>query len=126
MTVSKTVSYIVTKAQDPSTPLPAAITSLLTEFVTAWQAWNDGQANPATPDPTLASDPVAKALERKLPDAARWDSILTRVGPANATAIRAKVAHESLALARTMGISSTDAVAITKGLIVATEPGRRR
>ncbi len=126
MTVSKTVSYIVTKAQDPATPLPVAITALLTEFVVAWQAWNDGQATPATPDPTLATDPVAKALERKLPDATRWDNILTRVGPANAAAIRCKVAHESLALARTMGISSTDAVGICKGLIVATEPGRRR
>ncbi len=126
MTAPRTVSFIVTKTQDPSTPLPAAITSLLTEFVTAWQAWNDGQATPATPDPTLAADPVAKALERKLPDAARWDNILTRVSPANAAAIRCKVAHESLALARSMGISSADAVGICKGLIVATEPGRRR
>ena len=115
-------------------PLPIAITDLLSQLAAAWQTWQTAPVAAVYPDVTAtdAPDPageaaIVKAQRRGVGvDNARWESLLTRVGPAKALSIRARAAQESLTLARTMGISSSDAAAITKGLIVATEPGRRR
>lgn len=48
----------VAKAQDPSTPLPVAITALLSQLAVAYTDWEAGGSTPATPDPTVAA-PVA-------------------------------------------------------------------
>ncbi len=122
------------QAAPTAQPLPIAITDLLTQLADAWQTWQTAPIAAVYPDVTAtdAPDPageaaIVKAQRRGVGvDNARWESLLTRVGPAKALSIRARAAQESLTLARTMGISSADAVAITKGLIVATEPGRRR
>ncbi len=122
------------QAAPTAQPLPIAITDLLTQLADAWQTWQTAPVAAVYPDVTAtdAPDPageaaIVKAQRRGVGvDNARWESLLTRVGPAKALSIRARAAQESLTLARTMGITSTDAVAITKGLIVATEPGRRR
>jgi len=115
-------------------PLPIAITDLLSQLAAAWQTWQTAPVAAVYPDVTAADAPdpageaaIVKAQRRGVGvDNARWESLLTRVGPAKALSIRARAAQESLTLARTMGITSTDAVGICKGLIVATEPGRRR
>ncbi len=122
------------QAAPTAQPLPIAITDLLTQLADAWQTWQTAPVAAVYPDVTAtdAPDPageaaIVKAQRRGVGvDNARWESLLTRVGPAKALSIRARAAQESLTLARTMGISSVDAVGICKGLIVATEPGRRR
>jgi len=122
------------QAAPTAQPLPIAITDLLTQLADAWQTWQTAPVAAVYPDVTAtdAPDPageaaIVKAQRRGVGvDNARWESLLTRVGPAKALSIRAIAAQESLTLARTMGISSVDAVGICKGLIVATEPGRRR
>ena len=50
----------VAKAQDPSTPLPLALTALLSQLAVAYTAWEADGTAPATPDPTVAApDPAA-------------------------------------------------------------------
>ena len=104
----------VAMPQDPSIPLPIAITDLLSQLTILWTEWEAGGTTPATPDQTTF-DPDSSDVEKG--QDARWARMLRRVSPATQTDIRTTVAMKALSLAASMNIPTADAVAIVKGLV---------